>query len=335
MSSASGLPEPVLVTGGAGFIGRHLVNRLLEMGVATAVFDVPAARPQPGWKGRARLLAGDVGQAGDVAAAMKGIGTVFHCAAVVSDWAPQADYERITLGGSRNVFEEAVSNGTRVLLLSSFAVYGDQVVRAVLKEDLLPGKPLGMYGRYKQQQEQMALRYQRDQGMALTIVRPSKVYGPASSQWLHEVARNLLAGRPVLINGGNFNPALVYVENLVEILILAAARGQPTGRVYNGYDGTDVTWRRYCTDLARIVGAPPPRAMPGWLAHGIAMAAPPLWRILGKQTRPLMTGDSLTNLMTDYKVSMDRVCGELGFTPRISYEESLAKIAAYWAALRQ
>jgi nucleoside-diphosphate-sugar epimerase len=62
-------------------------------------------------------------------------------------------------------------------------------------------------------------------GGAGFIGRPSKVYGPASGQWLHEVARNLLAGRPVLIDGGNFNPALVYVENLAEILILAAARG--------------------------------------------------------------------------------------------------------------
>jgi nucleoside-diphosphate-sugar epimerase len=279
------------------------------------------------------MVAGDVADRDDVAGAMAGVRTVLHAAAVVTDWAPASAYERVTLGGSRHVFDCAVANGTRVVLLSSFAVYGDQVGRLELHEDLPYGRPLGIYGRYKQLQEDMAVRYNREQGMSLAIVRSSKVYGPASAVWLHEVARNLLAGKPVLINGGNFNPALVYVENLAEIVLLAAAQPRADGRIYNGWDGTSVSWRRYCTDIAAIVGAPPPRAMPGWVARAVATLAPPLWRGLRIKSRPLMTPDSLLNLMSDYRVSMERVRGELGFVRRVSYEESLAKIAGYWGSV--
>lgn len=326
----NGLPQPVLVTGGAGFIGRHLVDQLLQLDNDMIVFDVPGARIPESWTGRVRVIHGDIANPADVAAAMDGVGIVFHAAAVVTDWAPAEDYERVTLGGSRLVFDAAVRNRTKVLLLSSFAVYGDLVGRAELAEDLSFGKPLGVYGRYKQQQEDMAWRYHRKQGMVLTVVRPSKVFGPGSPQWLHEVARNLQAGRPVLINGGNFNPGLVYIDNLVDIIVLAASLPQAEGRTYNGWDGIDVTWRRYCTDLAQIVGAPPPRAMSGTIAKSIGFAAPRLWRLLKKKTRPLMTPDSLLNLMTDYRISTARVCDELGFVRRVSYEEGLQKIARYW-----
>ncbi len=324
------LAQPILVTGGAGFIGRHLVEQLLQLDNDVAVFDVPAARLPDHWSSRIRFMPGDIAQAADVAAAMTGVGTVFHAAAVVTDWAPAADYERTTLGGSRLVFDAAVRNGSRVILLSSFAVYGDLVGRTELTEDLPFGRPLGIYGRYKQQQEELAWRYHREQHMPLTVVRPAKVFGPGSPQWLHEVARNLLAARPVLINGGNFNPALVCVDNLIDLLILAASLPQALGRTYNGWDGIDVTWRRYCTDLAQIIDAPSPRTMPGWVAQTIGAVAPPLWRLLGKKTRPLMTPDSLRNLMTDYRISMARVCGELGFVQRVTYEAAMQRIATYW-----
>jgi 2-alkyl-3-oxoalkanoate reductase len=335
MNDLPTLPQPVLVTGGAGFIGRHLVDRLLSLGNQVLVFDVPGTRLPEAWRGVVPLIAGDIASHDDVGRALAGVGTVFHAAAVVSDWAPAAEYERVTLDGSRHLFEEAVKRGTRVLLLSSFAVYGDLVGKAELAEELPLGRPLGIYGRYKQKQEELAWRFHAEQGMQLRIVRPSKVFGPGSGPWLHEVSRNLLAGKPVLINGGDFNPGLVYVDNLVDILILAASLPQAEGRVYNGYDGTKVTWRGYCTDLARIIGAPPPRALPGWLARSIATGLPPLWRALRIKTRPLLTPDSLRNLMTDYKISLRRTCHELGFEPRVSYVQAMQCIEAYWRALPQ
>lgn len=323
------IANPVLVTGAAGFIGSHLVERLLAEGNDVIAFDVPGTRTDE----RARVIYGDIANRDDVRAAMQGIGTVFHTAAVVSDWAPRAAYERVTLQGSRWVFEEAVQNHARVILLSSGSVYGDKIGRGVLREDEPLGKPLGIYGEYKQKQENLAWEFHRAQGMALTVVRPFKVFGPGSKPWVHEVARNLLSGKPTLINGGNYNPGLIYIDNLVDILLLAASSPHAQGRCYNGYDGSTITLRKYFTDLARIIGAPPPKTMPRWFAFILAALIEPTWKILRKQLRPLLTNDSLWMVSSDYRISTARVFDELGFTPRVSYEEGMRRVETYWKSL--
>lgn len=327
--------EPVLVTGGAGFIGRHLVEQLLASGHRVVVFDMPGVQVPDGWSERVRLVYGDIAQAEDVRAAMEGVGTVFHTAAVVSDWAPRAAYERVTLQGSRHVFEQAVRNHTRVVLLSSCAVYGDQIGRQVLREDGGWGRPLGLYGEFKQRQETLGWEFHQKHGMSLSVVRPSKVYGPGSKPWVLEVAGTLSRGMPTLIDGGNYNPGLVYVDNLVDILLRAASLPQARDQIYNGYDGTPVTLRQYFTDLARIVGAAPPKAMPRWFAQILAAIVEPTWKIFKIKSRPLLTRDSLRMVSSEYRISTDRVCGELGFVPRISYEEGIRRVEAYWRGLGQ
>ncbi len=327
------LTQPILVTGGAGFIGAHLVERLLSDGNQVIVFDVPGVPIPTPWHARVRIVYGDIAHRDDVRAAMQGIGTVFHTAAIVSDWAPRESYERVTLQGSRFVFEEAVRNKTRVLLLSSGSVYGDKIGRVELREDEPLGKPLGIYGEYKQKQENLAWKFHREQGMQLSVVRPFKVFGPGSKPWVHEVARNLLSGKPTLINGGNYNPGLIYIDNLVDILLRAASLPHAQGRCYNGYDGSRITLRQYFTDLARIIGAPPPRVMPGGFARILAMVIEPTWKILRKSSRPLLTRDSLRMVSSDYRVSTERVLNELGFTPRVSYEEGMRRVEAYWKSL--
>ena len=329
------LPQPVLVTGGAGFIGMHIVERLLADGNQVVVFDVPGVRVPDSWRDRVRMIYGDIVNQNDVCTAMQNIGTVFHTAAVVSDWAPRKAYERITLQGSHFLFEEAVKNNTRVLLLSSGSVYGDKIGRGVLREDEPLGKPMGIYAEYKQKQETLGWKFHRQRGMQLSVVRPTKVFGPGSKPWVHEVAKNLLSGKPVLINGGNYIPGLVYVDNLVDIIVRAASLPQAQGQVYNGYDGTTVTLRQYFTDLARIIGAPPPKEMPGWFAAILAAVIGPTWTILNIKTRPLLTNDSLRMISSNYEISMERVRNDLGFVPFVSYEEGMRRVEAYWKDLRK
>ena len=327
-------PNPVLVTGGAGFIGRHIVDQLLAGDHQVVVFDKPRVPIPVAWGDRVRIVSGDIANPDDVGAAMRGIGTVFHTAAVVSDWAPRSAYERVNLQGSRHVFEQAAQNQTRVVLLSSCAVYGDKIGRGMLREEDGWGRPLGLYGEYKQRQEEMGWDFRRKYGLALSVVRPSKVYGPGSKPWVHEVAANLLSGKPTLVNGGNYNPGLVYVDNLVDILLRAGSLPQAQGRTYNGYDGTTVTLRQYFTDLARIVGAPPPRAMPGWFAGILAALIEPTWKLFKIESRPLLTRDSLRMVSSEYQISTDRVCGELGFEPLVPYEEGIRRVETYWHGLK-
>ncbi|MBP7693599.1 MAG: NAD-dependent epimerase/dehydratase family protein, partial [Anaerolineales bacterium] len=92
MTDFPALAQPILVTGGLGFIGRHSVEQLLQRGQTVAVFDVPEARVPEAWGARVRVLRGDIANFDDVQTALAGVRTVLHTAAVVSDWAPAAEH---------------------------------------------------------------------------------------------------------------------------------------------------------------------------------------------------------------------------------------------------
>ena len=125
---------PVLVTGGTGFIGRRLIDRLLEMNQEVVSFALPGEPVPDHWGDEVKVLRGDITTAEDVNAAMSGIRTVFHLAAVVGMGAYDVHWA-VTVEGSRNVYDAAVANGTKVILASSIVVYGNQIQTEICHED--------------------------------------------------------------------------------------------------------------------------------------------------------------------------------------------------------
>lgn len=322
-------PGPVLVTGAAGFIGRHLVNRLLSLGCPVAVLDLPGAPFPPAWEGLVRIHRGDVADSRAVREAVAGVRTVFHLAAVVSDWGPEALYRRVTVEGSRNVYEAVAASGARLVLVSSIAVFGDRIGRQVCEEDTPFGRPVGPYSRAKQEQERLAWEYHRTRGLAVTIVRPANVYGPGSRPWVDLVVQTLRARLPSLIGTGNQNAGLAYVENVVDVLLLAGARPEAVGRAYHACDEEDVTWRQYFSDLARLAGAPSPRAVPAPLARLAAVLLETLWGTLRLRGRPPLTREAVNLVGSHHRIRTERTRRELGYAPRIRYAEALRAVQAY------
>ena len=86
MAFENKLEAPVLVTGATGFIGRVLVRKLIEAQYCPAVFVLPEEEIPEDWKGKVHIIRGNITDSASVEKAMKGIGTVFHLAAVVTDW---------------------------------------------------------------------------------------------------------------------------------------------------------------------------------------------------------------------------------------------------------
>ncbi|NBC18492.1 MAG: NAD-dependent epimerase/dehydratase family protein, partial [Bacteroidetes bacterium] len=280
------LPRPVLITGATGFIGRHLVRQLVREDVPVRAFVLPGEIVPAEWHDDVAVARGDVADRGAVAAAVQDAGTVFHLAAVVGDWAPKAQFERVTVAGTRHVLEAAAEAEARVVLVSSIAVYGDQLQRAVCHEDRPHGTPQGHYGWAKQEQERLAHTFREQHDLDVRIVRPANVYGPGSQPWVHGVIDHLRQGRPALLGRAPKNAGLTYVGNVVDVLLRAAQHPDARGRTYNAADGLDVTWAQYIADLARLAGTPPPRRLPLPLARALTTLAEPVWRGLGLSGRP-------------------------------------------------
>lgn len=317
---------PVLITGANGFLGAHLIRRFIRAGIRPRAF-ILAGTPVPAeWRDAVEIVYGDVADAESVRAAAQGCATILHLAALVTDWGTREAHRRVTLGGTENVFAAAEQTRARVVLVSSVVVYADQIGRGPCHEDRGFGRPRGPYGWAKQQQELVARRYRGK--VDCSIVRPANIYGPGCGPWLRDVVEVLRKKfLPALVNGGRGNAGLVYVENVADLVLLAAWHPQALGEAFNATDELPVTWRTYVGDIARLAGVRPPSSTPAWLALPTAFLMEGIWGALGIRHRPPVTREALVLIGNDNQFPQRKAREVLGYRPRIGYAEGMDTVA--------
>jgi len=329
MSDQRRIPEPILVTGATGFIGRRLVRRLLHEGYQPRLFVRATSPLEEVWEGLP-IERGDVTELDTVHRALRGVATVIHLAAKVGDWGREAEHQATTVRGTEHVLSEAARVEARVILASSVVVYGEQLGRTVCDEHLPLGrKTYGPYGRAKQAQERIARQLEAQRGLRVTIVRPTNVFGPRSATWVDAPVEVFRQGLPGLIGDGKRDAGLTYVDNVVDVFVRAAERPDAAGRIYNANDENGVTWRRYFSELADLVGAKRPRSLPAPVASLLARGASATWRALGREDRPPLTPEALHLLSAHHRVPIARACRELGYKPAVGYEQAMDEVARY------
>jgi nucleoside-diphosphate-sugar epimerase len=320
--------QTIAITGATGFIGTRLTRALLREGCAVRALVLPDEALPAAWGGHVDVVRGDVRDFDAVQRLVAGTNAVYHLAAVVGDWGDPERFAQIAFEGTRAVAISARRQGARLVLVSSVVYYGQDIPRVVCDEGRLPGKALGPYSRAKQAQERLCWEFSRAAQLDLTVVRPTNVYGPDSGPWVRDVAAHLRRGLPALIGSGEADAGLVFVDNVVDLL-LAARAPQARGRAYNVTDGFGVTWGRYFGDLANLLGTPAPRRLPRPLAALSAYAGEAVWGALRLASRPPITREALNLAGANLQVPTERARHELDWTPRVSYEDGLAQIAAW------
>lgn len=262
---------PVLVTGGAGFIGSHLVAALVERGALVRVLDDFSSghRANLAHHHGLEVLEEDVRNQAACRRACRGVAHAFHLAALGSvplSIEDPATTIAINVGGTTNLFAAAREEGVkRVVYASSSSVYGDA--------DRLPsregeeGEPLSPYALSKAMDEELAACFGRCFGLELVGLRYFNVYGPRQrpdGPYAAVVPRFLaavLAGEPMEIHGdGEQSRDFTHVDDAVEATLLAAAApAESCGRAYNVASGTRVSVRELAALLAVESGS---RALP-------------------------------------------------------------------------
>ena len=248
----------ILVTGGCGFVGSHLVDALLEDGKEKEVAILDSGDLKDYWRGRIKTIRGDIRNPGDVGRAAKGASAIFHLAAQVrvpeSIRNPRADLETNALG-TLNVLEAARQNDARVLYASTAAVYGNPEYIPV--DEKHPKNPISPYGVSKLAGENYCRAYANSYGMKAFITRFSNVYGPRNPKAVvYTFISAILRNRPITIDGtGGQKRDFIYVKDVAAGLLAAANadRARP-GEAYNLSTGRGTSINQLAEALKPALG---------------------------------------------------------------------------------
>jgi nucleoside-diphosphate-sugar epimerase len=320
--AASSAPS-VFVTGAAGFIGRALVERYRAAGSEVRGVDRVAT-------GDEAIAVGDVTKPGAWQRHAEGCDIVIHTAAVVGMYTSREGYWEGNVVAPRLVLDAAIAGGARrVVHLSSIVTFGFEFEGEV--DERTPVRPNGVhYVDTKIASEQVVLAAHADREVPCTIVRPGDVYGPGSRPWTLEPVRLLKAGQLVLPAGGRGIHSPVYVDDLVDGIVLAGRADAAPGRIFVVTGPEHMPVAEFVGHYARMLGVDPPRSAPPRLARHGARIVDAVMRLRGRPNE--MTPGAVDYFMRRGTYSIARARELLGYEPAHDLDAGMAKTEAWLRA---
>ncbi|HPW18220.1 MAG TPA: NAD-dependent epimerase/dehydratase family protein [Candidatus Aminicenantes bacterium] len=318
----------VLVTGGTGFLGSHLVEGLLEE-PGTEVFALVRDPARPRWlegERRVRFLRGDLG---NIPALPEGLAAVYHAAGTTKTLRSNA-YYTVNRDGTTNLLRalEARPGRPRFVHVSSLAAAGPSAPGRPVREDD-PPLPVSRYGESKLQAEREVLA-RRDR-FPVVILRPAAVYGPRDEDFL-EFFRWIKRGvEPVV--GPPRLMSLVHVRDVVRAALLAGRAEAAAGQVFHIADPTPRGWEDLGRVAASLLGKRPVRVrVPLWAAALAAAGSEGFGRLLGRD-KGLLNRDKVRLAgAPGWVADAAKARRVLGFETRVALEEGLGETIAWYLA---
>lgn len=322
-------PSKVLVTGATGFIGSHLVEKLLAEGYKVRGMTRSLQKAQHLESIGVEPVIADIRDYEAVRRAVRGVDIVFHLAAIMSDWGFWRDFYQVNVLGTENVLRSACEEGVqRVIYTSSIAATGLEDYPGLKDETFPLTESRHPYCRSKAEAEKIARRFM-ERGLPLVIIRPVYVYGPGERNvGVYTVARLLKAGFRLLPGNGSNYHHRVYVKDLVEGLLLAATSDRAIGKVYI-MGGPLTTAKEFWGTLARIMGTSI-IWVPVAIGQVLALPFEVTYRLLRIRKPPLISFFRIRVLSNNQAWDFSRARQELGYNPRVGVEEGLREAVRWW-----
>lgn len=306
------------VTGGTGFIGKHVVHKLRERGDHVAALVRSPAQAGDLRELGCEIVEGDLSNVEAIRRGVQGCDSLFHVAATYKVGVRKSEHDAMrdaNVLGTERVLDAAVDAGVgRIVYVSTGNVYGNTNGQVVDESYVRPQPPkfLSYYDRTKYEAHQVALD-RIAKGAPIVIVQPGGVYGPGDSSELGNMIDQTRTGKLKLrmfpSSGFNF----IYVEDVADGIMLAYDRGR-IGESYN-LAGEKATIGDLVDKTAELTGRKPPRiTMPAWMMKLAIPIGPLVGEIMGfppNLAELIRTSDGVTFWMTDEKART-----ELGFQTR-------------------
>ena len=319
--------RPVLVTGGAGFLGGAIVDRLLARGISVRSFsrgDYPELRARG-----VETVRGELGDSAAVGRAVDGCSTVFHVSAKVGAWGAYRDFYRTNVEGTRNIIEACRQSGTNRLIYTSTPsvvhVGGD-----IEGQD--ESAPYAThfdthYPKTKAIAEQEVLKADGPE-LATTVLRPHLIWGPGDNQLIPRLVDRSRRGRIALVGDGRNLVDGVYIDNAADAHLCAyeaLASGAPcAGRAYFITNDAPLAIADLMNGILAAAGEPPiTKHIPKSLAIAVGGLMEGLWWLFRLRGEPIMTRFVARQLSTAHWYDISAARRDLGYRPKVSTKEGL------------
>jgi nucleoside-diphosphate-sugar epimerase len=325
----------VLVTGASGFLGRRLAEILLARGERVRLLLRETSRVDTAGIEACEIIRCSFTDGAAVAAAMRDVRIVYHCAGLSSDWGAWADFRaaNINLVGAMLAGAHQAGTVERFVHVSTTDIYGypeqpcDEA--AGFRDAGLP------YNRSKGEGEALALAFHRKTGLPVTVVRPATIFGPRAKDWVMELSHLLETGQALTISGGRSPMGLVFVDDVADAMIALAGRPDTIGEAYNIVDPESMSWRRYMDIFADALGVRRPWLDMGRLpALAICHVCETAYRLMGMRSRPLFTRHLLLLMTRDQDFPIAKLRAAVPGFPQTGLAQGLERTLAWVEAQR-
>ena len=315
----------VLVTGAAGFVGGALTLRLTKEGAQVkALVHTPS---------KARFLqdqlniivqTGDINDARVILAATQGCDFVFHVAAATNG---SLEHQRqVNVEGTRNVVEACIqAQVTRLIHISTLAVYGYKHNNDITEQTpIAPGSD--PYGISKAEGEAVVRELSLQHNLSYTILRPGLIYGPRSGMWTGFMFKLARRKPLIFIGSGKGAAPAIYIDDLVELCLLAATQPGADRQAFNATPDPAPTWRQFLGAYSRLAGHQTWLGIPVRFVKGIALLA----SLFSKQGSFLKHLPSLVDYTNHYiNCKNSKAQRLLGWSPQVDLETGVQNCAPW------
>ncbi|MBL4884158.1 MAG: NAD-dependent epimerase/dehydratase family protein [Planctomycetaceae bacterium] len=323
-----------MVTGGGGFLGRYLVEQLLEQGVNVRILsrgDYPELK-----KLGVEVVQGDLRDSQVVDTACTGIDTVFHVAAIPGVWGKWKTYYEINTTGTRNIIAACQQQQVaKLIYTSSPSVVFDGKSHSDAEESLpYPEKYLCHYPHSKAIAEQEVLQANAKQGLLTCALRPHLIWGPRDNHLIPRLLQKAATGRLRQVGDGSNLISMCYVENAAAAHLQAAnkltADSPVAGQAYFINDPQPVNLWSWINELLVKAGQEPIRKkISANAAYSIGQILEVVYTVLGiTKSEPPMTRFIALQLSQSHTYSIEKAKRDFQYEPIVDYNTAMQKLIA-------
>lgn len=312
----------VLVTGGTGFLGRHMVDALLDQG--HTVLLLSRSKNTNIFKNNKNLniWKGNFTIPDNIEGITKNIDIIYHFAAQLGEWGvPNDVFYSVNVNGTKNLLDACVKNHKpRFIFVSTPGVQGKGIKKA---KEYLPYNPPYIYERTKCDAEKLVLNYHNSYGLPIEIIRPDFVYGPGDYRRI-SLYRAIQRRRFLLIGNGKSILHPTYIDDVIQGLMLFGQHNNAFNEIFNIAGPEQLTVENYIHSIAQAMGGKVPRIkIPVIIGKIFAMLCESYSRFTA--TPPFLNKSKIEFLTTDHGSDISKAKQMLGFHPRYSFDAGFNK----------